>query len=103
MSRIRVVLLDRDGVLVEDVPDNADPDRVRPVAGAREALALLRAHDVRTGFLTRQPGVAGGRLTEADVRRVDARVEDSSAPSTCAGCARTPPRTAAAAARPSRA
>ncbi|WP_307783617.1 D-glycero-alpha-D-manno-heptose-1,7-bisphosphate 7-phosphatase [Streptomyces spinoverrucosus] len=73
---IRAVLLDRDGVLVEDVPDNADPDRVRPVPGAHEALALLRAHGIRTGFLTHQPGVSQGRLTEADVRRVDARVEE---------------------------
>ncbi|GEC03961.1 hypothetical protein SSP24_16160 [Streptomyces spinoverrucosus] len=52
MSRIRAVLLDRDGILVEDVPGNADPDRVRPVAGVYEALALLRFHGVRTGFLT---------------------------------------------------
>ncbi|GGT35464.1 D-glycero-alpha-D-manno-heptose-1,7-bisphosphate 7-phosphatase [Streptomyces chromofuscus] len=76
MTRIRAVLLDRDGLLVEDVPDNADPDRVRPVEGAQEALALLRAHGVRTGFLTQQPGVARGDVTEADVRRVDARVEE---------------------------
>ncbi|MEV7996094.1 HAD-IIIA family hydrolase [Streptomyces sp. NPDC086077] len=76
MSRIRAVLLDRDGVLVEDLPDNADPARVRPVGGAHEALALLRLHGVRTGFLTFQPGISRGRLTEADVRRVDARVEE---------------------------
>lgn len=76
MSRIRAVLLDRVGILVEDVPGNADPDRVRPVVGAYEALALLRFHGVRTGFLTHQPGVSQGRLTEADVRRVDARVEE---------------------------
>ncbi|MFG2104788.1 hypothetical protein ACGFJ5_29775, partial [Micromonospora echinaurantiaca] len=29
------VLLDRDGTLVEDVPFNGDPEKVRPVPGAR--------------------------------------------------------------------
>ncbi|TDC72334.1 hypothetical protein E1193_27910, partial [Micromonospora sp. KC606] len=29
------VLLDRDGTLIEDVPYNGDPDKVRPVPGAR--------------------------------------------------------------------
>ncbi|WP_426568260.1 HAD-IIIA family hydrolase [Streptomyces canus] len=74
--RIRVVLLERDGILVEDVPDNADPGRVAPAAGARETLALLRAHGVRTGVVTRQPGVARGTLSQADLRRVDERIED---------------------------
>ncbi|MEU6353656.1 HAD-IIIA family hydrolase [Streptomyces sp. NPDC047072] len=76
MTRVRAVLFDRDGTLVEDVPDNADPERVRPVAGAREALGMLRLGGVRTGFLTRQPGIARGRLTDADVRAVDRRVDE---------------------------
>ncbi|WP_405896148.1 hypothetical protein [Streptomyces sp. NBC_00104] len=33
MSRVKAVLFERDGTLVEDVPDNAAPDRVRPIAG----------------------------------------------------------------------
>ncbi|MEU1688840.1 hypothetical protein ABZ452_26380, partial [Micromonospora sp. NPDC005707] len=37
------VLLDRDGTLIEDVPYNGDPEKVRPVPGAREALDRLRA------------------------------------------------------------
>jgi HAD superfamily hydrolase (TIGR01662 family) len=76
VSRVKTVLFGRDGTLVEDVPHNADPDRVRPVAGAREALGLLRRHGIRTGFVTEQPGVADGLLTDADVRRVDRRVDD---------------------------
>jgi histidinol-phosphate phosphatase family protein len=76
VNRVRVVLLDRDGTLVEDVPHNADPDRVRPVPGAGEALGLLRAHGVRTGVVTHQPGVARGLLSQADLRRVDERIDD---------------------------
>ncbi|MFF3499605.1 HAD-IIIA family hydrolase [Streptomyces sp. NPDC003247] len=75
MNRVRVVLLDRDGVLVEDVPHNADPGLVRPAPHAREALGLLRARGVRTGVLTHQPGVARGLPTEAGLRRVDERID----------------------------
>ncbi|MEU6177042.1 D-glycero-alpha-D-manno-heptose-1,7-bisphosphate 7-phosphatase [Streptomyces coeruleorubidus] len=76
MSPVKAVLFDRDGTLVHDVPYNADPDRVRPVEGAREALALLREHGVRTGVVTNQSGVARGLLTDADVRRVNHRVDE---------------------------
>ncbi|MFI6855016.1 D-glycero-alpha-D-manno-heptose-1,7-bisphosphate 7-phosphatase [Streptomyces sp. NPDC050416] len=76
MSPVKAVLFDRDGTLVHDVPYNADPDRVRPVDGAREALALLRARGIRTGVVTNQSGVARGLLTEADVRRVNHRVDE---------------------------
>lgn len=69
------VLFDRDGTLVHDVPYNGDPDRVRPVDGAREALDRLRAAGLRLGVVTNQAGVARGLLTEADVDLVNARVE----------------------------
>ncbi|MEU5251816.1 D-glycero-alpha-D-manno-heptose-1,7-bisphosphate 7-phosphatase [Streptomyces longwoodensis] len=73
--RIRLVLFDRDGTLVEDVPYNGDPDLVRPVPHAREALALLRARGIATGVVTNQSGVARGLLSTADVRRVNERVD----------------------------
>lgn len=76
MSPVRAVLFDRDGTLVHDVPYNAAPERVRPVEGAREALDALRARGIRTGVVTNQSGVARGLLTEADVRRVNKRVEE---------------------------
>jgi HAD superfamily hydrolase (TIGR01662 family) len=73
---VKAVLFDRDGTLVEDVPHSADPDRVRPVEGARDALALLRERGIRTGVVTNQPGVARGLLTDADVRRVNHGVDE---------------------------
>ncbi|GGS52658.1 HAD family hydrolase [Streptomyces griseoviridis] len=78
MSRpdtVGAVLFDRDGTLVHDVPYNGDPERVRPVDGAREALALLRGHGIPTGVVTNQSGVARGLLTDADVRAVNHRVD----------------------------
>ncbi|MGC9670384.1 HAD-IIIA family hydrolase [Planosporangium sp. 12N6] len=69
-------LLDRDGTLVEDVPYNGDPDLVRPVPGAREALDRLRAAGLRLGVVSNQSGIARGWLTHEQVRRVNARVEE---------------------------
>ncbi|MEU8803606.1 HAD-IIIA family hydrolase [Spirillospora sp. NPDC048819] len=70
-----VVLFDRDDTLIRDVPYNGDPARVRPMPGARRALDRLRRHGVRIGVVSNQSGVAKGRITAGDVRRVNARVE----------------------------
>ncbi|MCA5893979.1 HAD family hydrolase [Isoptericola sp. NEAU-Y5] len=71
-----VVLLDRDGTLVHDEPYNADPEAVRPLPGAREALDGLRARGVRLGVVTNQSGIGRGLLTRAQVDTVHARVSD---------------------------
>ncbi|MCW3844177.1 HAD-IIIA family hydrolase [Micromonospora yasonensis] len=70
------VLLDRDGTLIEDVPYNGDPEKVRPVPGAREALDRLRAAGLRLAVVSNQSGLARGWFTAEDLRRVNARVEE---------------------------
>nr|MDT0656579.1 HAD-IIIA family hydrolase [Micromonospora sp. DSM 115978] len=70
------VLFDRDGTLLHDVPYNGDPERVRPVPGARRALDRLRAAGLRLGVVTNQSGLARGRFTEDDLARVHARVTE---------------------------
>ncbi|MGW2337118.1 D-glycero-alpha-D-manno-heptose-1,7-bisphosphate 7-phosphatase [Streptomyces sp. NPDC001685] len=72
---VAAVLFDRDGTLIEDVPYNGDPDRVRPLPAARPALDLLRAHGIPTGVVSNQSGVGRGLLTRADVHRVNDRVD----------------------------
>ena len=69
-----LVVLDRDGTLVEDVPYNGDPARVRPVPGAREALDRLRAVGVRTAVVTNQSGIARGLISREQVDAVNRRV-----------------------------
>ncbi|WP_435820963.1 HAD-IIIA family hydrolase [Micromonospora musae] len=69
------VLLDRDGTLVEDVPYNGDPEKVRPVTGARAALDRLRAAGLRLGVVTNQSGLARGLFTRAQMEAVHARIE----------------------------
>jgi HAD superfamily hydrolase (TIGR01662 family) len=71
-----LVLFDRDGTLVHDVPYNGDPALVRPVDGARIALDRLRAHGVLVGMVTNQSGIGRGLIDECDVHAVNAQVAD---------------------------
>jgi histidinol-phosphate phosphatase family protein len=69
-----LVLLDRDGTLVEDVPYNGDPTLVRPLPGAAAALSRLRALGVRTALVTNQSAIASGSISRAQADAVNARV-----------------------------
>ncbi|WP_229073220.1 HAD-IIIA family hydrolase [Actinoplanes sp. DH11] len=70
------VLFDRDGTLVVDVPYNGDPDLVRPMPGAKDALDRLRAAGLRLGVVTNQSGLARGRFTADQLAAVNRRVEE---------------------------
>jgi D-glycero-D-manno-heptose 1,7-bisphosphate phosphatase len=70
------VLFDRDGTLIRDVPYNADPARVEPMPGARAALDVLRRAGVPVGVVSNQSGVARGLVGPAQLRAVNARVEE---------------------------
>ncbi len=72
----QAVLFDRDGTLVVDVPYNADPQQVRPMPGAAEALDAVRHAGLRCGVLTNQSGIARGLLQRPQVDAVNARVEE---------------------------
>jgi D-glycero-D-manno-heptose 1,7-bisphosphate phosphatase len=69
------VLFDRDGTLVVDVPYNGDPSLVRPMPGALEAVAAVRAAGVRIGVVSNQSGIARGIVTREQVDAVNARVD----------------------------
>jgi HAD superfamily hydrolase (TIGR01662 family) len=71
-----LVLFDRDGTLVHDVPYNGEPALVDPVPGAREALDRLRREGVRVGLVSNQSGVGSGRLTPEQVEVVNRRLEE---------------------------
>ncbi|SNR93364.1 HAD-IIIA family hydrolase [Blastococcus mobilis] len=71
-----LVLFDRDGTLVHDFPYNGDPDWVRPVDGAEEALDRLRARGVRVGVVSNQSGVARGLITREQVDACMARLAE---------------------------
>jgi histidinol-phosphate phosphatase family protein len=64
------VFLDKDGTLIEDLPYNVDPSRIRLAPGSRAALRLLGAAGCRIIIATNQSGVARGYFTEADLAAV---------------------------------
>ena len=69
-----LVLLDRDGTLVEDVPYNGDPALVRPLPGVREALDRFRREGIRLVVVSNQSGVGRGLITRDQVDAVNDRV-----------------------------
>jgi histidinol-phosphate phosphatase family protein len=71
-----LVLFDRDGTLVRDFPYNGDPELVKPVPGAREAVDALRARGVRVGVVSNQSGVARGIITREQVDACMARLDE---------------------------
>jgi histidinol-phosphate phosphatase family protein len=74
------VLLDRDDTLIADGPYLRDPDGVRPLPGAFEALERLRRRGLRLAVVTNQSGVAKGLISPDDLVAVNARVEDMLGP-----------------------
>lgn len=69
------MLFDRDETIVVDVPFNGDPERVRPMPGARAALDRLRAAGLPLAVVSNQSGVGRGYITREQVDAVNARVE----------------------------
>ncbi|OEV19399.1 haloacid dehalogenase, partial [Streptomyces nanshensis] len=74
-GRPRAVLFGRDGTLVEEVPHNTDPGRIRPLASAREALEALRTAGVHAGVVSEQPGIGRGALRLEQLDALHARME----------------------------
>jgi D,D-heptose 1,7-bisphosphate phosphatase len=70
------IFLDKDGTLIDDVPYNVDPDRIRLSANAGAGLALMRDAGYRLFIISNQSGVARGLFGEAALdavwRRIDA-------------------------------
>jgi histidinol-phosphate phosphatase family protein len=77
MTAVDAVLFDRDHTLtVDDPPYNGDPALVRPMPGAVQAVARLRAAGVPVGVVTNQAGIGLGLLTREQVESVNARVDE---------------------------
>lgn len=64
------IFLDKDGTLIENVPFNVDPARIRLLPGAAAALQRLHALGYCLIVISNQSGVAHGRFDEADLDAV---------------------------------
>ncbi|HEX2187730.1 MAG TPA: HAD family hydrolase [Longimicrobiaceae bacterium] len=76
MSGRRVVLLDKDGTLVVDVPYNVDPARIRLAPGAAEGARLLHRAGFDLVVVSNQSGVARGLFPESALAGVEARLRE---------------------------
>ncbi len=73
MPRI-AVFFDRDDTLIRDVPYLGDPQLVRLMPSAREALRLLRDHGFVLIMVSNQSGVGRGMITIEQVSAVNAEI-----------------------------
>lgn len=64
---MNAIFLDKDGTLIEDVPYNVLPERIRLMPGAGAALRVLSDAGYALFVVSNQPGVALGRFTEAEL------------------------------------
>lgn len=69
MRRIRAVIFDRDGVLIEDVGFPIRDDQLKWTNGAQAALAWLAERSIRCAIASNQSGVARGYFSIQDVHR----------------------------------
>jgi D-glycero-D-manno-heptose 1,7-bisphosphate phosphatase len=69
------IFIDKDGTLIEDLPYNVDPARIRLAPGSRAGIRLLGAAGYRFVVVTNQSGVERGYFTEAELRRVHDHLE----------------------------
>ena len=79
MSRA-AVFLDKDGTLVENLPYNVDPARIRLAPDALTAVAQLHAHGYVIVVITNQAGVARGKFEERALHGVELRLRELLAP-----------------------
>ena len=64
---MKAVFLDKDGTLIENVPHNVDPARVRLTAGAIDGLKRLQQLGYLLIGVSNQPGIALGYFTETQL------------------------------------
>ena len=67
---LKAVFIDKDGTLVENVPYNTDPARVRLASGAADAVRQLARRRYRIFIVSNQPGIADGFFDSVDHERL---------------------------------
>lgn len=71
---MKAVFLDKDGTLLENVPYNVQPERMRLTRGAGRALRRLHALGYALIVVSNQPGVAHGYFEVGALRLVERRL-----------------------------
>jgi mannose-1-phosphate guanylyltransferase len=72
----QAVFVDRDGVLIEHVHYISDPDDVRLIGGAADAVVACRRAGYACVVVSNQSAIGRGLMTEAQLRAVNERMCD---------------------------
>ncbi len=73
---VPALFVDRDGTLMVDLHYLAEADRLEIYRGVTQALSLARAHGFKIVCVTNQSGIERGIVTEEQVHRVHARLNE---------------------------
>jgi histidinol-phosphate phosphatase family protein len=76
MALKKAVFIDKDGTLIEDVPFNVDPEKIRLMPGAERALSCLRYHGFELFVISNQSGVAAGRFKAHELLGVEQKISE---------------------------
>lgn len=79
MAVRRAVFLDKDGTLIDNVPFNVDPTRIRLARGASSLARLTRA-GFKLMVVSNQPGIARGDFDAAALARAYRHIDALLAP-----------------------
>ena len=71
----KAIFIDKDGTVIEDLPYNVDPRRIRLAPGVEEALEIWAEQGWPIAIITNQSGVARGYFTLEDLERVSDHLE----------------------------
>lgn len=72
----KAIFLDKDGTLIQDIPYNVDPERVRFNEGAIAGLKKLKSNGYLLILVSNQSGVAYGYFTEQALLRVGETIRE---------------------------
>jgi D-glycero-D-manno-heptose 1,7-bisphosphate phosphatase len=80
---MNTILLDRDGTVIVDQPDERidGAEKIKLFPDTIEALKYLADHDFSVIFVTNQAGIAEGRITEDEFGVLNGKVIEMLAPS----------------------
>lgn len=73
---MNAIFLDKDGTLIDDVPNNVDPKRITLSGGAGAGLRIFARLGFHLFVVSNQAGVAMGEFAEADLAAVRHRLAE---------------------------
>ena len=74
-TQVSIVIFDRDGTLIDNVPYASAKNEVTIRPGVNEGLMLLRSHQIPMAVATNQSGIGRGLITLTDVRAINKKIE----------------------------